>query len=96
MQNSECPRLVGHIRHRVDQVEGHEVGATLFVDVRKSPPPLRSSEWLRSWIHDPVWVAYILALVMREAAGADDCWTHDVIGDWQEIIKGNVSCDCQK
>ncbi|SFH25419.1 alkylhydroperoxidase AhpD family core domain-containing protein [Desulfotomaculum arcticum] len=41
-------------------------------------------------------LAYILALVMREAAGADDCWTHDVIGDWQEIIAGNIKCDCQK
>ncbi len=41
-------------------------------------------------------LAYILALVMREAAGADDCWTHDVIGDWKDIIRGNVSCDCQK
>jgi AhpD family alkylhydroperoxidase len=41
-------------------------------------------------------LSYILALVMREAAGADDCWTHDVIADWQEIIKGNVSCDCEK
>ena len=39
-------------------------------------------------------LAYILALVMREAAGADDCWTHDVIGDWQEIIAGNITCDC--
>ncbi|AKB75928.1 hypothetical protein MSLAZ_2667 [Methanosarcina lacustris Z-7289] len=36
----------------------------------------------------------IFALVMREAAGADDCWTHDVIGDWKEIIKGNISCSC--
>jgi AhpD family alkylhydroperoxidase len=41
-------------------------------------------------------LSYILALVMREAAGADDCWTHDVIGDWKEIIAGNVTCDCQK
>ncbi len=41
-------------------------------------------------------LSYILALVMREAAGADDCWTHDVLGDWQEIIKGNVTCDCKK
>ncbi|UCF92757.1 MAG: carboxymuconolactone decarboxylase family protein [Desulfobacterales bacterium] len=40
--------------------------------------------------------AYILALVMREAAGADDCWTHDVIGDWKEIIAGNIKCDCEK
>ena len=41
-------------------------------------------------------LAYILALVMREAAGADDCWTHDVIGDWREIIAGNVKCSCEK
>jgi hypothetical protein len=31
---------------------------------------------------------------MREAAGADDCWTHDVLGDWKEILKGNISCSC--
>jgi AhpD family alkylhydroperoxidase len=41
-------------------------------------------------------LAYIFALVMREAAGADDCWTHDAIGDWKEIIAGNVDCGCQK
>ena len=41
-------------------------------------------------------LAYILALVMREAAGADDCWTHDVLGDWKEILAGNVSCECEK
>lgn len=41
-------------------------------------------------------LAYIFALVMREAAGADDCWTHDVIGDWREILAGNVSCGCPK
>jgi AhpD family alkylhydroperoxidase len=39
-------------------------------------------------------LAYILALVMREAAGADDCWTHDILGDWKEIIAGNVDCGC--
>ncbi len=41
-------------------------------------------------------LAYILALVMREAAGADDCWTHDVIGDWREILAGNVDCGCER
>ncbi len=41
-------------------------------------------------------LAYILALVMREAAGADDCWTHDIVDDWQEIIAGNVDCGCKK
>jgi AhpD family alkylhydroperoxidase len=41
-------------------------------------------------------ISYILALTMRESAGADDCWTHDVIGDWKEILKGNVKCECEK
>jgi AhpD family alkylhydroperoxidase len=41
-------------------------------------------------------LAYILALVMREAAGADDCWTHEVLGDWKAILAGEISCDCQK
>ncbi len=41
-------------------------------------------------------LTYILALVMREAAGADDCWTHDVIGEWKEIVAGKVACGCQE
>jgi AhpD family alkylhydroperoxidase len=40
-------------------------------------------------------LAYILALTMREAAGADDCWTHDVI-EWKEILAGNMDCGCKK
>lgn len=43
----------------------------------------------------PQELSYILVLVMREAAGADDCWTHEVIGDWQEIVAGNKACDCK-
>ena len=41
-------------------------------------------------------LTYILALTMREAAGADDCWTHDVINDWKEFLKDNVKCECAK
>lgn len=41
-------------------------------------------------------LAYILALVMREAAGADDCWTHDIIGDWKEILAGKIDCGCER
>lgn len=40
-------------------------------------------------------LTYILALTMREAAGADDCWTHDVIGDWKEILAENIKCACE-
>ncbi len=39
-------------------------------------------------------VSYTLALVMKESAGADDCWTHDVIGDWTELLKEDFQCDC--
>jgi len=41
-------------------------------------------------------LSYILALTMREAAGADDCWTHDVLGDWKGIVAGNIQCECCK
>ena len=41
-------------------------------------------------------LSYILALTMRESAGADDCWTHDVIGDWKEIISGEIKCSCER
>jgi len=33
-------------------------------------------------------IAYVFALTMREAAGADDCWTHSVISDLDEIEPG--------
>jgi AhpD family alkylhydroperoxidase len=44
----------------------------------------------------PDELAYIFALTMRESAGADDCWTHDVLGDWEEIVAGTVDCGCAK
>ena len=40
-------------------------------------------------------LAYIMALVFRESAGGDDCWTHDALGDYEELIKGNIQC-CPK
>lgn len=33
-------------------------------------------------------IAYVFALTMREAAGADDCWTHSVISDLKDIEPG--------
>lgn len=41
-------------------------------------------------------LSYIFALTMRKSAGADDCWTHDAIGDWKEILAGNMKCACEK
>jgi AhpD family alkylhydroperoxidase len=41
-------------------------------------------------------IAYVLALVMREAAGADDCWTHDVLGEVSDIVAGKIDCGCKK
>lgn len=41
-------------------------------------------------------LSYILALTMRESASADDCWTHDILDDWREIVAGNIQCSCKK
>ena len=35
-------------------------------------------------------IAYTFALTMREAAGADDCWTHSVISDLVDIEPGQT------
>ena len=40
-------------------------------------------------------LAYIMALVFRESAGGDDCWTHDALGDYEELIRSNIQC-CPK
>lgn len=34
-------------------------------------------------------IAYVFALTMREAAGADDCWTHSIINDLNDIKAGD-------
>jgi AhpD family alkylhydroperoxidase len=40
-------------------------------------------------------LAYIMALVFRESAGNDDCWVHDVLADYKDLMKNNVRC-CPK
>jgi len=40
-------------------------------------------------------LASIMALVFRESAGNDDCWVHDVLGDYKELMKSDVQC-CKK
>jgi len=37
-------------------------------------------------------IAYIFALVERESAGNDDCWIHDVLGDYEQLLKDQVKC----
>ncbi len=37
-------------------------------------------------------IAYVFALTMREAAGADDCWTHGVISDLDGAAEISTSC----
>ena len=41
-------------------------------------------------------LAYIFGLTMREAAGADDCWTHSVISDLADVetSSGGAGCGC--
>jgi len=40
-------------------------------------------------------LTYIMALVFRESAGGDDCWTHDALGGYEKILKENIQC-CSK
>jgi len=40
-------------------------------------------------------IANIMALVFRESAGNDDCWVHDVLFDYKDLMKSNVHC-CPK
>ncbi len=39
-------------------------------------------------------VVQIMALTFRESAGNDDCWVHEVLADYKEIMKGHVGCGC--
>ena len=40
-------------------------------------------------------LAYIMALTFRESAGGDDCWTHDALGDYKQLmVEGMKSSDC--
>lgn len=40
-------------------------------------------------------LAYIMALTFRESAGTDDCWVHDVLGEYKELMKESFQC-CPK
>lgn len=68
----------------------------LSIKARSKPCVLKHFKGALDAGATPKELAYIFALVMREAAGADDCWTHDVLGDWTEIAAGNVKCSCQE
>ena len=37
-------------------------------------------------------LAYIMALVFRESAGNDDCWVHDVLAHYKDLMKNNIQC----
>ena len=37
-------------------------------------------------------LAYIMALTFRESAGGDDCWTHDGLGDVQNLLTETIHC----
>ena len=40
-------------------------------------------------------ISYIIALTIRESAGNNDCWVHDILGGTRELLKPNVKC-CDK
>ncbi len=78
------------IDHKTDEL----IRFALSIKARSKPCVLKHFKGAVDAGANEYDLAYILALVMREAAGADDCWTHDVIGDWQEVISGKRGCGC--
>jgi len=38
----------------------------------------------------PKELAYIMALTFRESAGGDDCWTHDALGDYKQMMSNGL------
>jgi len=41
-------------------------------------------------------VSQAIALTFRESAGNDDCWVHDLPGDYRARMKGNFGCGCPR
>lgn len=83
-------------KRTIDEKTYQFICFALSIKARSKPCVLKHFKGALDAGADVKELAYILALVMREAAGADDCWTHDVLGDWQEIVAGKTDCDCQK
>lgn len=83
-------------KRTIDEKTYQFICFALSIKARSKPCVLKHFKGALDAGADVKELAYILALVMREAAGADDCWTHDVLGDWQEIAAGKTDCDCRK
>jgi len=39
-------------------------------------------------------IGYVFALTMRESAGADDCWTHGIIGSMTTDVVDDTQAGC--
>ncbi len=39
-------------------------------------------------------VASVVALTFRESAGNDDCWFHDIMGDYRKLMREGVANCC--
>ena len=83
-----------HDTRTIDRKTDELIRFALSVRARSKPCVLKHFKGAIDAGAEEREIAYILALVMREAAGADDCWTHDLLGDWQEIIDGRRGCGC--
>ncbi len=78
----------------IDKKTDELIRFALSIRARSQPCVLKHFKGALSAGAEEQELAYILALVMREAAGADDCWVHEIIGDWKEIASGARGCGC--
>lgn len=78
----------------IDEKTDELIRFALSIRARSQPCVLKHFKGALNAGAEEKELAYILALVMREAAGADDCWVHEIIGDWKEIASGRRDCGC--
>ena len=66
----------------------------LSIKARSEPCVRKHFRGAREAGATPTEIAYVFALTMREAAGADECWTHNIIADLA-VADSKQSCDCE-
>jgi len=79
--------------HKTDEL----LRFALSIKARSAPCVRKHFKGARAAGASDAEIAYVFALTMREAAGADDCWTHGVIGDLEDagaVASSGGGCGC--
>ncbi len=75
----------------VDKKTDEMLRFALSIKARSEPCVRKHYRGLVNAGANPQEIGYVFALTMREAAGADDCWTHSVISD---LVNADAAVSC--